>query len=139
MTSLYDLERFLEAQEPAYEQVRSELRVGRKHGHWMWFIFPQIAGLGGSEAARRFAIGSLDEAKEYLADPVLGLRLNECADLTHAVRGKTAVEVFGDTDAMKLKSSMTLFSLAASDNRVFEAVLGQYFDSQHDTMTLERL
>jgi uncharacterized protein (DUF1810 family) len=133
------LERFLEAQEPVYDQVRVELRAGRKRGHWMWFVFPQVAGLGRSVTARWFAIRSLDEANVYLADPVLGPRLRECAELTNAVTGKTAVEIFGDTDAMKLRSSMTLFSRAASDNRIFEAVLGHYFHAEHDAVTLGRL
>ena len=139
MTGHHDLQRFLEAQRPVYDQVRSELRAGRKRGHWMWFIFPQIAGLGHSVTAQRFAIGSLGEARGYLADPVLGPRLRECAELTTAVTGRTAEEIFGHIDALKLRSSMTLFSQAGSANDVFEAVLRQYFGSQHDALTLERL
>jgi uncharacterized protein (DUF1810 family) len=139
MTGHYDLQRFLDAQEPAYDQVRSELAAGRKRGHWMWFIFPQIAGLGSSETAQWFAIRSPEEASVYLADQVLGPRLRECAELTIAVKGKTAEEIFGRTDAMKLRSSMTLFSRATSDTGVFETALGQYFGGQHDTLTLERL
>jgi uncharacterized protein (DUF1810 family) len=139
MTATYDLQRFLDAQEPAYGQVRSELSAGHKRGHWMWFIFPQIAGLGRSETSRWFAIGSLGEASAYLAHPVLGLRLRECAALTNAVRGRTVVEIFGHTDAGKLRSSMTLFSRAASDNEVFEAVLRQFFGGRYDRQTLARL
>ena len=135
----YDLTRFLEAQEPVYELVRSELKAGRKRGHWMWYIFPQIAGLGHSATAQQFAIGSLDEARDYLADPILGLRLRECAELTKAVRGKTAEQIFGHIDAKKLRSSMTLFSRATSDNRIFESVLVEYFGGQQDALTLKHL
>jgi uncharacterized protein (DUF1810 family) len=139
MTATYGLQRFLDAQEPAYGQVRSELSAGHKRGHWMWFIFPQFAGLGRSETARWFAIDSLGEARAYLAHPILGLRLRECAALTIAVIGRTVVEIFGHTDAIKLRSSMTLFSRAASDNEIFEVVLKRYFDGRYDTLTLERL
>ena len=139
MTAEFDLARFIDAQEPVYGQVCAELRAGRKRSHWMWFIFPQIAGLGRSETAQYFAIESLDEAKAYLADSILGPRLRECADLTVAADGKSAVEIFGQIDAVKLASSMTLFSRAASDKAIFEAVLERYFGGEFDPLTLERL
>ena len=107
MTDPFNLERFLDAQAPVYDQVRRELEVGRKQSHWMWFIFPQIAGLGQSPMSVRFAIASLDEAKAYLAHPVLGARLRECVRLTLDVEGKTAAQIFGPIDEMKLRSSLT--------------------------------
>jgi uncharacterized protein (DUF1810 family) len=116
----FRLERFVEAQAPVYEQVRRELKAGQKERHWMWFIFPQIAGLGQSAMSIRFAIGSLNEAKAYLAHPVLGLRLRECARLALGVEGKTAGQIFGPVDAMRFRSSMTLFDKAAPEDDVFK-------------------
>ena len=139
MADRHDLQRFLEAQEPVYQRVRSELRAGRKRSHWMWFIFPQIAGLGHSVTSQRFAIASLAEARAYLEHPVLGPRLRECAQLTNDVQRRTAEEIFGPVDAVKLRSSMTLFAQASPADDVFEAVLRRYFDGQHDALTLERL
>ena len=110
----FPLQRFVEAQEPIYDRVRHELRAGRKESHWMWFIFPQIAGLGQSATSIRFAVASLDEAKAYLAHPVLGQRLRECAAIVAGVEGRTAREIFGPVDEMKFRSSMTLFAKAAS-------------------------
>jgi len=139
MTDPFDLERFVDAQAPVYDQVRRELRVKRKQSHWMWFIFPQIAGLGQSPMSIRFAIASLDEAKAYLAHPVLGARLRECAALTLNVEGRTARDVFGPIDAMKFRSSMTLFAEAAPDEDVFQRCLDKYFAGGSDPATLARI
>ena len=127
----YDLERFVHAQEAGgtYAAALAELRAGRKIGHWMWFVFPQIAGLGLSETSRRYAISSLDEARAYLAHPVLGERLEESARALLELDGKTATEIFGPVDAMKLRSSMTLFALAAPERPLFREVLDRYFDA----------
>ena len=127
MADPFDLQRFVDAQAPVYEEVRRELTVGRKQSHWMWFIFPQIAGLGQSPMSIRFAIASLDEAKAYLAHPVLGARLRECARLTLDVEGKTARDIFGSIDEMKFRSSMTLFARAAPDEDIFQRCLDKYF------------
>ncbi len=135
----YDLERFRAAQEQIYEGVLDELRRGRKTGHWIWFVFPQIAGLGYSSMSQQYAIASLDEARAYLADPVLGARLRECAGLVLATTGRTAVEIFGPVDAMKLRSSMTLFHRAASDEAVFRRVLDRYYAGIPDEATDARL
>lgn len=129
------LGRFLEAQEPCYADVLAELRRGRKTTHWMWFIFPQVAGLGSSAISQRFAIGSLDEARAYLAHPVLGARLRECADLLLGTGERSAEEILGRIDAMKLRSCMTLFARAAPDERVFRDVLDRYFDGVEDAAT----
>lgn len=135
----YDLDRFVTAQDRDYETVLGELRRGRKSSHWIWFIFPQIAGLGPSEMSRHFAIGSLDEARAYLAHPVLGARMRECARLILAIEGRTAEEILGSVDAMKLRSSMTLFHRAAPDEPKFGLVLDRYFDGAEDEATLARL
>ena len=123
----YDLERFVAAQEGSYEGVLDELRRGRKTGHWMWFVFPQVAGLGRSATSQHYAIASLDEARAYLAHPALGAHLRECAGIVAATTGRTALEIFGAIDAMKLRSSMTLFHRAAPDEPVFALVLDRYF------------
>jgi uncharacterized protein (DUF1810 family) len=134
------LQRFLAAQDGGtYEQALAELRSGRKRSHWMWFVFPQLAGLGRSETARFYAIADLDEARAYLAHPVLGPRLVECARTLTDLDGRDAVAVFGGIDAQKLHSSMTLFARAAPDEPVFPAVLGQYFDGALDDGTTSRL
>ena len=135
----YDLQRFLTAQEPVMDRVRAELRRGRKASHWMWFVFPQVAGLGSSPTARHYALSGLDEARAYLAHPVLGPRLRECAELAAAVEGGGAAEVFGHPDDLKLRSSMTLFSRAAPDTPAFAAVLDRYFDGEPDGRTLDLL
>ena len=135
----YDLARFVTAQEPVLDRVRAELRRGRKSSHWMWFVFPQVAGLGSSSTARHYAISGLDEARAYLAHPVLGPRLRECAELAAAVERGSAADVFGYPDDLKLRSSMTLFARAAPDTPVFAAVLDRYFDGEPDPATLERL
>lgn len=129
------LDRFLAAQGNVYEGVLLELRGGRKTGHWMWFIFPQVAGLGSSPTSRFYAIPSLDQARAYLAHPVLGGRLRECAGLVLAIDGRTAEQVFGGIDAMKLRSSMTLFQRAAPDEVMFARVLERYFGGVPDPAT----
>jgi uncharacterized protein (DUF1810 family) len=134
-----DLERFVEAQQRVYDGVLAELRNGRKAGHWIWFIFPQIAGLGHSAMSQHYAIGSLDEAIAYLAHPVLGARLCECAGVVLAIRGRTAQEIFGSIDSMKLRSSMTLFHRAAPDETVFAQVLDRYYGGVADEATDARL
>jgi uncharacterized protein (DUF1810 family) len=136
---VYDLERFVDAQRAVYEDARAELRRGRKQSHWMWFIFPQIEGLGRSETARRFAISSREEAEAYLEHPVLGARLRECTRLVNLVQGRSAEEIFGRPDDLKFRSSMTLFADAASDNQVFTEALRKYFGGAFDPLTLERL
>ena len=133
----YDLERFIEAQRPIYAAVLEELRRGRKSSHWMWFVFPQVAGLGHSSRAREFAITSLEEARAYLAHPVLGARLRECAEITLGIDGRTASEIFGATDAMKLRSCMTLFHRAAPEEPLFVQVLDRYFGGGADALTDE--
>ena len=139
MADSYDLDRFVRAHQGVYDGVLDELRAGRKVGHWIWFIFPQIAGLGHSSMSQMYAISSLDAARAYLAHPLLGPRLRECAAIVLATRGRNAVEIFGSIDAMKLRSSMTLFARAAPDTPVFAAVLDRYFDGEPDPATLERL
>jgi len=122
----------------SYEHAVAELRNGRKASHWMWYVFPQIAGLGHSRTSRLYAISSVDEARAYLAHPVLGPRLLQCAGILTALSGRTAEDVFGGIDAMKLRSSMTLFRHAAPGEAVFSSVLSQYFDGVPDLAT-ERL
>jgi uncharacterized protein (DUF1810 family) len=139
MTDHFHLQRFVEAQEPVYEEVRRELRAGRKQSHWMWFVFPQIAGLGQSPTSRRFAISSLAEASAYLAHPVLSQRLNECATLALGIEGRSARDIFGPVDATKFRSSMTLFAKAGPHGGVFERCLEKYFAGAPDPATLARL
>jgi uncharacterized protein (DUF1810 family) len=135
----YDLERFLVEQQPVYDGVLEELRSGRKTGHWIWFIFPQIAGLGHSPMSQRFAITGLDEARAFLGHPVLGARLRECAGLVLATTGRTAEQIFGSLDAMKVRSSMTLFHRAAPDEPLVAHVLDRYYDGVADEATDARL
>lgn len=139
MNDPYDLQRFVDAQRPVYDTVLAELRGGRKRTHWIWFIFPQIAGLGHSDMARRFAISSLDEARAYLAHPVLGRRLRECAQLVAVIDGKPIDQIFWHPDDMKFHSSMTLFAQASPDNTVFVECLDKYFGGRSDDATLARL
>ena len=134
-----DLERFVDAQRPVYDTVLRELRAGRKRSHWMWFIFPQIAGLGHSAMAQRFALSSLDEAAAYLAHPVLGPRLRECAALVAGIEGRSIAEIFGDPDDRKFRSSMTLFAQAAPEETIFADCLRRYFGGEGDPETLARL
>jgi uncharacterized protein (DUF1810 family) len=137
----YDLQRFVAAQEAGgtYQRAAAELRNGRKTSHWMWFIFPQIAGLGYSPAAQTYAISGLEEARAYLAHPVLGARLVECAAILAGLAGRTAEQVLGEVDALKLRSSMTLFLHAAPGEPVFRQVLDQYYDGRPDPATEQRI
>jgi uncharacterized protein (DUF1810 family) len=131
----FDLTRFVEAQAGVYPGVVEELRRGRKDNHWIWFIFPQIAGLGRSWISQHYSIASLDEARAYMADPVLGERLRECAGVVLGTKGRTANEIFGELDAMKVRSCMTLFVRAAPDEPLFQQVLDRYYDGIPDALT----
>ncbi|MEW9856025.1 DUF1810 domain-containing protein [Novosphingobium sp. M1R2S20] len=135
MTDAYDLNRFVEAQEGSYGQALREIQDGAKHSHWMWYIFPQIAGLGHSAMAQRYAITSLDEARAYLAHPILGARLRECVAALDTLTGTSAERVFGSVDAMKLRSSLTLFEAAGAP---FEGTIKRWFGSP-DPRTLDLL
>ncbi|MGH3164765.1 MAG: DUF1810 domain-containing protein [Trebonia sp.] len=141
MSDPYRLERFITAQDQAgvYQHALGELRSGQKTSHWMWFIFPQILGLGSSTTAREYAISGLDEARAYLKHPVLGPRLRECAAAVGTTDGRSARDIFGYVDALKLRSSMTLFAAAAPDEPEFADVLAKYFDGEPDEATLSRL
>ena len=139
MSDIYHLARFVEAQDRIYEKVCAELRVGEKSSHWMWFIFPQLRGLGHSETATHFGISGQEEARAYLAHPVLAARLRECTQLVNGVRGKSASEIFGYPDDLKFRSSMTLFALSTSENQMFREALDRYFEGQMDSVTAERL
>ncbi|MGZ9276961.1 MAG: DUF1810 domain-containing protein [Candidatus Limnocylindrales bacterium] len=134
-----DLDRFLIAQQGAYPGALAELRRGRKTGHWIWFVLPQVAGLGHSEMSRYYGIASLDEARGYLAHPVLGPRLRECAEALLGITGRSADEILGSMDAMKLRSCMTLFHRAAPTEPVFVQVLERYFEGIADEATDARL
>jgi uncharacterized protein (DUF1810 family) len=133
------LERFIEAQAPIYAQALGELRAGQKQSHWMWFIFPQISGLGQSPTSRAYAIQSLDEARAYLANPVLGSRLRECCQALMNLRNKSAQDIFGSIDAMKLRSCLTLFAEADPEDVLFYNLLEKYFDGDADEPTLDIL
>jgi uncharacterized protein (DUF1810 family) len=137
MADTYDLERFVAAQDASgtYRRAVEELRAGFKSSHWMWFVFPQIAGLGQSPVSRQFAISSIAEATAYLQHPVLGPRLHECAEILAGLKGRSADQIFGSIDAMKLRSSMTLFHRAAPDDPLFGQVLTRYFDGLPDHAT----
>jgi uncharacterized protein (DUF1810 family) len=141
MNDTYHLQRFVTAQDSGgtYDRALDELRRGSKSSHWMWFVFPQIAGLGRSPTAQQYAISSLDEAREYLAHPVLGPRLVQCTVVAGEIEGRSAEQVFGSIDAQKLRSSMTLFLRAAPDQAVFQQVLDTYFDGVADAATDQRL
>ena len=132
-------ERFVEAQNPVIGRVLAELGAGRKTSHWMWFVFPQIQGLGHSPMARRFAIASRAEAEAYLQHPILGPRLRECTQLVNTVEGRSIEAIFGYPDYLKFRSSMTLFAHVAADNQVFRDALRKYFGGEYDPLTLERL
>jgi uncharacterized protein (DUF1810 family) len=133
---MIDLQIFVQAQEDIYEQALAELKNGKKVSHWMWFVFPQIAGLGNSEMARKYAIPNLADAKAYLSHDLLGSRLRECTEAVLAVEGRTAHEIFGSPDDMKLKSCMTLFELADSPDLIFSDILDKYFECQRDERSL---
>src|SRR5437016_3574855 len=130
----YNLKRFLDAQDVVYDEVRSELQRGRKTSHWMWFMFPQLAGLGYSSMAAKFAISSIEEAKAYAEHPILGARLRECTGLVNQIAGRTIDEIFGNPDDLKFRSSMTLFALATGDE-VFTRALQKYFNGEYDSRT----
>jgi uncharacterized protein (DUF1810 family) len=134
----FDLQRFVDAQAPVYRQVTAELSRGRKQSHWMWFIFPQLAGLGHSPMAQRFAVASREEAAAYLEHPTLGSRLRECTALVNAVEGKTITEILGSPDDLKFRSSMTLFNAVAADSE-FSAALDKYYRGELDQKTLQLL
>jgi uncharacterized protein (DUF1810 family) len=135
----YNLGRFLVAQDALFTQVCAELAAGRKQSHWMWFIFPQLRGLGSSAMAERYALGSLDEARAYLAHPLLGERLRACTQLANRIQGRTAQEVFGYPDYLKFRSSMTLFAQAVSGGQPFSEALAKYFGGEGDPRTRELL
>lgn len=134
-----DLHRFVDAQSSVYDQVLTELRAGRKQSHWIWFIFPQIQGLGSSPTAMEYAISGLDEARAYIAHPLLGPRLRECTSLVNAVDGRTPSEIFGYPDDLKFRSSMTLFARATADDQVFRDALTKYYGGEEDLLTVARL
>jgi uncharacterized protein (DUF1810 family) len=135
----FDLQRFVDAQARVYASVVDELRAGRKRSHWIWFIFPQIAGLGSSATAARYAISSLDEGRAYLRHDVLGPRLRECTRLVNDIAHRSIGEIFGSPDDMKVRSSMTLFSRATRDNQEFVELLARYYNGEEDPLTLQRL
>ena len=141
MFGMPELERFVSAQATTYDRALAELRAGQKRSHWMWFVFPQIAGLGSSPTAQRYAIADLAEARAYLAHPVLGPRLAECARALLGVEGRSAAQILGHPDDLKLRSSMTLFAEAAGepDAAVFREVLERYYDGEPDPATLGKL
>ena len=132
----YDLQRFVDAQDGVYDQALAELRAGRKRSHWMWFIFPQIAGLGVSPTSQHFAIKSLAEARAYLAHPILGPRLIECAETILALQQRSAADVFGHPDDLKLRSSATLFAEASEPKSPFEQIVKKYFAGERDAQTM---
>ena len=135
----YDLQRFVEAQNPVISQVKQELSAGEKRTHWMWYVFPQVAGLGSSRRAQRYAISSREEAEAYLEHPILGPRLRECTEIVNGVKGRSANDIFGSPDDLKFRSSMTLFDAVADDSTPFRTALEQYFDNDPDQKTLEFL
>jgi uncharacterized protein (DUF1810 family) len=135
----FNLQRFVDAQDQVIAAVKAELRAGRKRSHWIWFVFPQIEGLGLSPTAAFYAIASLAEAEAFLDHPVLGARLRECAGLVNALQGLTLMDIFGDPDAMKFRSSMTLFDLVATEDQVFSLVLQKYCGGKGDPATLARV
>ena len=139
MDDFHDLQRFVEAQNPVYRQVCTELAAGAKASHWMWFVFPQLKGLGRSAIAQHFGIASRTEAEAYWRHPVLGPRLKECSELVLAVKGSTALQIFGSPDDLKFRSSMTLFSRVAPGEPVFTLAVDKYFGGDWDDRTLELL
>jgi uncharacterized protein (DUF1810 family) len=139
MNDPFNLQRFVDAQNPVLDEVRAELREGSKQGHWMWFVFPQLKGLGRTWMADHYGVSSKAEAEAYLDHPVLGPRLVECTRLVNLVEGRTAEEIFGGVDTLKFRSSMTLFERVAGDDSPFADALRKYFDGQPDRLTIERL
>lgn len=138
-TDPHDLQRFVDAQDPVIDQVKDELRSGKKRTDWMWFVFPQVAGLGRSEMAQRYAISSREEAEAYLDHSMLGPRLRECTGLVNAIDGGSAHDIFGSPDDLKFRSSMTLFAEVADDPTPFNMALERYYDNDRDQKTLEFL
>ena len=136
MNDLHHLQRFVDAQAPVYTQVKSELARGAKASHWMWFVFPQLKGLGRSSTALHYGIASIDEAQAYMRHPVLGPRLTECTELVLAVNGKTAHDIFSSPDDLKFCSSMTLFELAVPTDPVFARAIEKYFGGERDARTI---
>ncbi len=139
MSDIYNLQRFLDAQDSIYEEVLKELKQGRKTSHWMWYIFPQIKGLGRTATAQKFAISSLEEAQAYLKDPILGSRLRECTHLVLDIENRDIQKIFGYPDYLKFRSSITLFLEATKDNKIFNDTLLKYFEGQPDQLTLDIL
>ena len=139
MADPYDLDRFVAAQAPIYTQAAAELAAGRKRSHWMWFVFPQLEGLGASAMAQRYAVRSLAEARAYLDHPLLGARLKECVGLVNKAEGRSAHEIFGHPDNLKFQSSMTLFAAAAPEELLFVQALRKYFAGRGDRLTLAKL
>jgi uncharacterized protein (DUF1810 family) len=135
----FDLQRFVDAQDRVYDAVLGELRSGKKDSHWIWFVFPQLSGLGRSPTAVRYGITSLEEARAYLEHDVLGPRLRECARLVAGIDGRSADEIFGWPDNLKVASSMTLFARATDEDAEFRAVLDKFYDGEDDQATVERL
>jgi uncharacterized protein (DUF1810 family) len=139
MTAIKDLQRFVDAQKPVFDQVCAELGQGQKRGHWMWFIFPQLAGLGHSDMAVKYAIASREQAEAYLEHPILGPRLRQCTQLVLNVEGRTIHQILGYPDDLKFRSSMTLFAHATADNQIFQDALHKYFAGEPDPLTLQRI
>ena len=139
MNDTYQLQRFLDAQEDIYPNVVRELKQGRKQSHWIWYIFPQVKGLGKSYISKKYALGSLDEAAAYVQHPILGNRLNECTEIVVNTEGSTAEQIFGYPDNLKFHSSITLFSLVENHNPLFDSALRKYFDNKKDQLTLDTL
>ena len=139
VTDAFNLQRFVDAQAPVYGTVVDELRAGAKRTHWIWFVFPQLEGLGRSPTAERFAISSLAEAQAYLDHVVLGPRLRECTNLVNAIEGRSVEKIFGWPDNLKVRSSMTLFAAATADNAEFVRLLTTFYGGEHDPVTLARL
>jgi uncharacterized protein (DUF1810 family) len=137
MSDFFDLQRFVNAQTPVYNSVCEELRRGQKQGHWMWFIFPQLRGLGSSSMATKFGISGRQEAEAYLRHPVLGPHLEECTGLVNVIEGRSIEEIFGYPDDLKFRSCMTLFRIVAGDNRIFNYALEKYFEGDADPRTLD--
>jgi uncharacterized protein (DUF1810 family) len=135
----FDLRRFVDAQERVYDTVLAELRNGAKRSHWIWFVFPQLRGLGRSATAQHYGISALDEARAYLAHPLLGRRLRECTELVAAIEGRSVDDIFGWPDNLKVRSSMTLFAHATDDNAAFRAVLDKFYGGEEDPATVELL
>jgi uncharacterized protein (DUF1810 family) len=139
MDDPYNLQRFVDAQNPVFAQVRSELLDGRKRGHWMWYVFPQFKGLGKSDLATKFAISSGEEAESYLEHPLLGPRLRDCTQLVTKIQGRSIDEIFGYPDTLKFQSSMTLFAHVAADKQIFMDALNKFYAGESDRSTVARL